>query len=147
MTATNANLDHTRIPDGESKQRLMTSIERARSGLPLRKVLKIVGLSASRYHAWKRSQDCELDDTPSCPRLNSQQLTANEVATIKEMVTSEEYRHVPTGTLALLAQRLDCIHQMAVLAVCVTGTRVTRRHYQRRLWNHFGGHVQHCCGR
>ena len=26
--------------------------------------------------------------------------------TIKEMVTSEEYRHVPTGTLAVLAQRL-----------------------------------------
>ncbi len=110
VTATNANLDHTRIPDGESKQRLMTSIERARSGLPLRKVLKIVGLSASRYHAWKRSQDCELDDTPSCPRLNSQQLTANEVATIKEMVTSEEYRHVPTGTLVILAQRLDKVY-------------------------------------
>ena len=93
--ATNASLDHKRIPDGKSKQRLMASTERARSGLPLRKVLKIVGLSASRYHAWKRSQDCKLDDSPSCPRLNSQQLTTDEVATIKEMVTSEEYRPVP----------------------------------------------------
>jgi len=31
---------------------------------------------------------------------------ASEVLTIKEMVTSLEYRHVPTGTLAVLAQRL-----------------------------------------
>jgi transposase InsO family protein len=125
--ATNASLDHKRIPDGKSKQRLMASIERARSGLPLRKVLKIVGLSASRYHAWKRSQDCKLDDSPSCPRLNSQQLTTDEVATIKEMVTSEEYRPVPTGTLAILAQRHDKVY-----ASPSTWRRLVRSHGWRR---------------
>ncbi len=41
----------------------------------------------------------------SCPRSSPQQLTRAEVETIKEMVTSDEYRHVPTGTLAILAQR------------------------------------------
>jgi putative transposase len=110
VTATGASLDHRRIPDGKSKQWLLATIERARNGLSLRRVLKIVGLSSSRYHAWKRNQDCELDDRPSCPRLNSQQLTATEVATIKEMVTSKEYRHVATGTLALLAQRLGKVY-------------------------------------
>jgi hypothetical protein len=102
MTATTASLEHKRNPDGESKQRLMASIDRARNGLPLRRVLSIVGRSASRYHAWKRNQDCELNDVPSCPRLNSQQLTTDEVATIKEMVTSEEYRHLATGPLCTI---------------------------------------------
>ena len=33
-------------------------------------------------------------------------LTSREVLVIKEMVTELEYRHIPTGTLAVLAQRL-----------------------------------------
>jgi transposase InsO family protein len=33
-------------------------------------------------------------------------LTADEILAIKEMVESPEYRHVPTGRLAILAQRL-----------------------------------------
>ena len=33
-------------------------------------------------------------------------LTPREVLAIKDMVTAPEYRHVPTGTLAVLAQRL-----------------------------------------
>jgi transposase-like protein len=46
---------------------------------------------------------------PSCPRSSPQQLTRAEVETINEMVTSEDYRHVPTETLALLAQRLGMV--------------------------------------
>jgi len=33
-------------------------------------------------------------------------LTPPEVRAIKDVVTALEYRHVPTGTLAILAQRL-----------------------------------------
>ena len=78
----------------------------ARSVLPLRVVLRVLRLSQSRYHSWKRQDECCFDDAPSCPRTSPQQLTQAEVNTIKEMVTSEAYRHVPTGTLALLPQRL-----------------------------------------
>ena len=38
--------------------------------------------------------------------MSLQQLTPAEVGLIKEMATAQEYRHVPTGTLAILAQRL-----------------------------------------
>ena len=31
----------------------------------------------------------------------------SEIGAIKDLVTSPEYRHVPTGRLAVLAQRLD----------------------------------------
>jgi transposase InsO family protein len=43
------------------------------------------------------------------------------------MVTSEEYRHVPTGTLALLAQRLG-----KVFASPTTWYRLVRRFHWRR---------------
>ena len=38
--------------------------------------------------------------------FSPQQLTAKEIARIEAMVTSPEYRHVPTGRLAVLAQRI-----------------------------------------
>ncbi len=95
-----------RLPDGATKISLLRAIERSRSALPLRTVLRVLRLSQSRYHSWKREDECGLHDMPSCPPSSPQQLTRAEVETIKETVTSEEYRHVPTGTLALLAQRL-----------------------------------------
>ena len=55
---------------------------------------------------WRRQEECALDDQSSCPRTSPHRLTPAEVHIIREMVTSPEYRHVPTGTLAILAQRL-----------------------------------------
>ena len=46
---------------------------------------------------------------------------------IEDMVTSPEYRHVPTGTLAVLAQRLD-----SVWAAASTWYRLVRRFGWRR---------------
>ncbi len=69
--------------------------------------LKVVGLSPSRYHQWRhQEQHCGLDDQPSCPRSTPSRLTAEEILTIKELAESPDYRHVPTGRLALLAQRI-----------------------------------------
>jgi hypothetical protein len=42
-------------------------------------------------------------------RRSPSRLTPREVRVIQDMVTSPEYRHVPTGTLAVLAQRLDTV--------------------------------------
>ena len=84
-------------------------------------------LSSSRYHTWNRGPQCALDDRPCCPRLSPQQLTAAEVDAIQALATSEEYRHVPTGTLALLAQRLG-----KVFASPSTWYRLVRDHKWRR---------------
>ncbi len=121
------SLNQTRLPDGNDKRSLLRAIERSRSVLPLRSVLRAIRLSQSRYHAWNREERCALDDSPSCPRLSPQQLTPTEVGTIQELVTSEEYRHVPTGTLALLAQRLG-----KVFASPTTWYRLVRCHKWRR---------------
>ncbi len=85
-----------RLSDGATKISLLRAIERSRSTLPLRTVLRVLRLSSSRYHSWKRENECGLDDMLSCPRSSPQQLTRAEIETIREMVTSDEYRHVPT---------------------------------------------------
>jgi hypothetical protein len=85
---------------------MLRAIEQARACLPLRGLLRVLDLSASRFYAWQRQEECALDDQSSCPRTSPHRLTPSEVHLIGEMVTSPEYRHVPTGTLAVLAQRL-----------------------------------------
>ena len=104
--ATGAEVRGLDLSYGAKKFLLLRVIEQARSVLGLRSSLRVLRLSASRYHSWRRDSRCELADVSSCPRSTPRQLTRAEVREIKEMVTSDEFRHIPTGALALLAQRL-----------------------------------------
>ena len=121
------SLNHARLPDKKQKRLLLRAIERSRPTLPLRSVLRVIRFSQSRYYAWTRKEQCELDDSPSCPQNMPHQLTPDEVATIEDFVTGEEYRHVPTGTLAILAQRLG-----KVFASASTWRRLVKVHKWRR---------------
>ncbi len=117
-----------RLPDGRAKMRILRAVDRAREYLPLRTVLRFLRVSPSRFHAWRRRQRaCALDDQSSCPRTSPYRLTPPEVRAIKDMVTSPEYRHVPTGTLAVLAQRLG-----KVWASPSTWYRLVRKYGWRR---------------
>ena len=71
-----------RMPEGATKRRLLRAIERSRSHVPLRKVLRLIGLPQTRYHAWIGNEQCGLDDRRSCPRSSPQQLTLTEVSAI-----------------------------------------------------------------
>src|SRR5262249_7434933 len=65
---------------------------------------------AESVSRWGRRQiACGLDDRSSCPRTTPHRLTRAEVHAIGDMVTAPEYRHIPTGTLAVLAQRLNIV--------------------------------------
>src|SRR5262249_17957675 len=87
--------------------RILRAGDGARDFVPLRPLLRFLRLSPGRFHAWRRRQEgCTLDDRSACPHTSPRRLTPREVLAIKEMVTAVEYRHVPTGTLAVLAQRL-----------------------------------------
>ncbi len=120
-------LNRCRVADGSKKVLLLRAIENSRRSLSLRSALRILKLSSTRYHSWKREESCALQDVSSCPRTSPHQLTSAEVAVVKDMVTSEEYRHVPTGTLALLAQRLGTL-----FASPATWYRLVRLHRWRR---------------
>ena len=89
-------------------------------------MFRVIRLPHSQYYSWKRDQQCGLDDLPSCPRVSPQQLTTGEIETIKQMVTSDEYRHVPIGVLAIFAQRLK-----KVFASTSTWYRLIRLHGRR----------------
>src|SRR5215831_5052434 len=100
-------LTHERLPHGRAKVQILGAVDRARPFVPVRALLRFLRLSPSRFHAWRRLQQaCALDDHSSCPHTSPHRLTPAEIRTIKDMVTAVEYRHVPTGTLAVLAQRL-----------------------------------------
>jgi transposase InsO family protein len=117
-----------RLPDGRAKMRILRAVEGAREYLPLRAVLRFLQVSPSRFHAWRRRQRaCALEDQLSCPRISPSRLTPTEVRAMKDMVTSPDYRHVPTGTLAILAQRLG-----TVWASPSTWHRLVRQHGWRR---------------
>ena len=121
------SLDRRRVTDGAKKELLLRAVDRSREILSLRSALHLLGLSSTRYHSWKREESCKLDDVASCPRTFPHQLTTVEREIVKEMVTSDAYKHVPTGTLALLAQRLG-----KVFASPSTWYRLVRLHHWRR---------------
>ncbi len=78
-------LDGQRLPEGSAKRTVLHAIERARRVLPLAAALKVLRLSAARYHAWLRAEHgCELTDQPSCPRSIPHRLRPEEVGTIRE---------------------------------------------------------------
>src|SRR5918994_3188101 len=121
-------LSGERLPDGPAKQRILSAVDRARECVPLRAVLRFLGLSPSRFQAWCRRQTaCALDDQSSCPRTSPHRLRPSEVQAIGAMVTAPEYRHVPTNTLAMLAQRLG-----TVSASPSTWYRLVRKYGWRR---------------
>ena len=97
-------LDSQRVPSGEAKSSILAATERAKKRIPLAVALRVLGLSASRYHTWRRfEQACTLEDRTSCPKTSPTQLTRQEVATVQQMATAMEYRHMPIRVLALYA--------------------------------------------
>ena len=121
-------LTEERLPDGRAKTRILRAVDRAREFVPLRALLRFLRVSPSRFHTWRRRQRaCALEDQSSCPHTFPSRLTPPEVRAIKDMVMSPDYRHIPTGTLAVLAQRLG-----TVWASPSTWYRLVRQHGWRR---------------
>ncbi len=127
LRASRFTLWRERLPRGCDKMRILRAVDRARGCIPLRALLRVLGLSPSRFHAWRRQDACALDDQSACPRTSPHRLTRADVLAIEEMVTSPDYRHVPTGTLAVLAQRLG-----RVWASPSTWYRLVRQYGWRR---------------
>ena len=114
LSVSGFSLEHNRLPECEAKESVLRAVAQARTALPLVGILRILRLSSARYHRWKRAEpECGLDDRSSCPRTSPNQLTAEEISAIKEMVTGDTYRHMPMTTLARYAQRIGKIFASA----------------------------------
>jgi len=111
------SLTQHRLPEGAAKARLIRAINKSTRTIPLTAILKTIGMSPARFHAWQNKELCgiagALTDSSSCPRTKPTQLTSAEISIIRDMITSQDYRHVTTRGLSQLAMRLDKIHASA----------------------------------
>jgi len=106
MKVLGLKLDNQRLPNGPDKAMMLRVLGVASRHVPQRRLLRMLGFSPSRYHAWKRrSLVCQLDDESSCPRSHPTRLTATEVQAVKNYVVSEEFRHLSIRAMSLHAQR------------------------------------------
>ena len=81
---------------------MLDAVRRATRAVPLAVALRVLGLSATRYHAWRQLEpDCLLDDGSSCPKTKPTQLTPAEIGTMHQMVTDDAYRHISVRGIAL----------------------------------------------
>jgi len=118
---------NSRIPSASNKSKLIKRIHHAAKVIPLGSVLKVIGLSSSRFHAWNSIKSCELDDKSSCPRSFPSQMTRAELDTMKSMTTSCDYRHLSYGALARVARKAG-----KVFASPSTWYRLVRLHHWHR---------------
>ena len=80
-------LDSQRVPDGQTKRSILAAIASAQKAIPLAVALRVLRLPPARFHTWRNLADnCTLDDRSSCPHTTPAQLTAEETATIGNMV-------------------------------------------------------------
>ena len=64
-------LDSQRVPDTAAKHSILNAVAHTTKAIPLAVALRVLRLSAARYHTWNnRPQDCSLDDRSSCPRTS-----------------------------------------------------------------------------
>ena len=120
-------LQYCRVPNGTEKAKLIRQINKSTEAIPLVRLLRVIGLSRSRFHAWNESEACELADKSSCPKSYPAQMTCSEVDTIRAMVTSSDYRHLSTGAIARVARKVG-----KVFAAPATWYRLVNRHHWRR---------------
>jgi hypothetical protein len=97
------SLQNLRIPNASEKSKLIKRIHHAAKAIPLGRLLNVIGLSQSRFHAWNNIEVCQLADNSSCPKSFPTQMTGAEVDTMRSMITSTVYRHFSTGALARTA--------------------------------------------
>lgn len=99
-------LDYQRLPTASDKANLLRAINFASRSAPRARVLRIIGLSTSRFHAWQRRRlGCRLEDRSTCPRTHPTTLTAEEIQKIRGHVLDPNLRHMGLRALCLHAQR------------------------------------------
>ena len=125
-------LEGGRLPSGKAKAGVLRAIGAATRVLPLRAALRVLRLSPARYRAWRRAaRGCALDDRSSCPKTSPSVLTIKELANMREMVTSPDYRHMSLGCLALFAQREGKLYAAPSTWRAIVRERGWRRPRQR----------------
>ncbi len=128
VRTTGVNLAKVRVSSAAGKSKILRGLGRAAPIIGRQAALRVLGLRPARLREWRNAErECELDDSPPCPRSVQTRLTLDERHAIREMVESDMYKHLSIRSLSLLAQRMG-----RVLAAYGTWCRLTRAHGWQR---------------
>jgi putative transposase len=91
---------------------LIDVVERAKESIPLRTVLKCFNISTTTYSIWVQElfAGCSKSAIDWCLVRQPQQLNANEITVMREMMTKSEYEHWPISSIAHFAKRNNLLH-------------------------------------
>ena len=87
------------------RKRIVQTIQAAAKFNRIRDCLSVIGLSKNLYSQWLSEFFLCQSDDGACDQRKPHQLTSEEIRTMKRLVTSTKYSHVPIHSLCLLAQR------------------------------------------
>jgi putative transposase len=96
----------------KNKADLIDVVERARTTLPLKQVLKCFSLNEKTYNLWVLGMysDCAGSAIDWCLSRQPHQLTKDELDVMEELLRSSQFEHWPISSLAHYARRNDLLH-------------------------------------
>ncbi len=87
------------------RKKIVVAIQETGKLNRIRDCLKAIGLSKKIYGQWLSEFFLCQNEVGICDQRRPQQLTAEEIKTMKRLVTSKKYSHITIHSLCLLAQR------------------------------------------
>ncbi len=96
----------------EHKDKFVESILKYRKNINLKLVLRLCNISSSVFYYWKNQvlNKCTSSPIRLCRRIYSNQLTENEAAKIKKMLTDQEFKYWPINSIAYYALRNNIVN-------------------------------------
>ncbi len=96
----------------EYKESFVRSIHKYRKNINLKLILRLCNISSSVFYHWKNQvlKKCPSSPFQLCRRIYSNQLTANEVNHMKEMLSGQRFRYWPVNSIAYYALRNNIVN-------------------------------------
>ena len=104
-------INSIKIP--ELRRSVVAFVDRIKSSLPLASILKLLGLSYSRFHSWAtNARPCLSSPLDRCRRSYPNQLTSSELKAIRKAFLNPDYSHWPASSIAwqLVNSNIVCAH-------------------------------------
>ena len=100
------SVQYMRLKTAAAKESLLKLIDSTAEKIPLDDCLHFIGLSVSRFKAWKvRVRKCELSNKNGCTKLSPTRMLSAEIQKIKDYVLNPDFRHFSISSLSILAKR------------------------------------------
>ena len=100
------SVQYLRLKTAGTKESLLKLSDSTAEKIPLDECLHFIGLSISRFKAWKvRARKCELSDKNGCTKLSPTKMLSAEIQKIKDYVLNPDFSHFSISSLSILAKR------------------------------------------